>query len=77
MIEAVDPKEWKEHYDPWHPISDPKELKVLGKLCEEVNELGSAISRCIIQGVNECHPMTQKCNRTWLEDEIADVLLCI
>ncbi len=59
---------------PWVPISSPRELKLLGKLVEEVNELGSAIARCIIQGVDEAEPVTGKINRAWLEDELADVL---
>lgn len=59
--------------NPWHPISDSVDLKHLGKLGEECNELGSAVSRCIIQGVDEAEPVTGKINREWLEDEIADV----
>lgn len=59
---------------PWHPIRDQKTLKVLGKLLEEVNELGTALARCIIQGVEECHPVTRKSNREWLLDEEADVI---
>lgn len=59
--------------NPWHPITDAVDLKHLGKLGEECNELGSAVSRCIIQGVNEAEPVTGKVNREWLEDEIADV----
>ncbi|WP_409188420.1 hypothetical protein [Bradyrhizobium sp. RDM4] len=60
--------------NPWHPITDAVDLKHLGKLGEECNELGAAVSRCIIQGVDECEPVTGKSNREWLEDEIADVL---
>jgi hypothetical protein len=59
---------------PWHPITDPQELKLLGKTAEETNELGSALARSIIQGFHECHPLTGKMNRTWVEEEIADVL---
>lgn len=59
--------------NPWHPITDAVDLKHLGKLAEEANELGSAIARCIIQGVDECEPVTGKSNRAWLQDEIADV----
>jgi hypothetical protein len=58
---------------PWQPITDAVDLKHLGKLGEECNELGSAISRCIIQGVDEAEPVTGKLNREWMEDEIADV----
>lgn len=60
--------------NPWQPITDAKDLKHLGKLSEEVGELGAAIARCIIQGIDESEPVTGKVNRVWLEDEIADVL---
>lgn len=59
--------------NPWQPITDLCDLKHLGKLSEETNELGSAVARCIIQGVNEQEPVTGKINKHWLEDEIADV----
>jgi len=62
-----------EFVNPWHPITNPADLKHLGKLGEEVNELGAAVSRCIIQGVYEREPVTKKENKTWLEEEIADV----
>jgi NTP pyrophosphatase (non-canonical NTP hydrolase) len=60
--------------NPWRPMADPLDLKHLGKLGEEVNELGSAIFRCLIQGIDEREPITHKLNREWLEDELADVL---
>jgi NTP pyrophosphatase (non-canonical NTP hydrolase) len=60
--------------EPWRPMTRPIDIKHLGKLAEETNELGSAISRCIIQGIDECDPVTGKPNRQWLQDEIADVL---
>lgn len=60
--------------NPWHPIQDPVDLKHLGKLGEELGECSAAVSRCIIQGVDQTEPVTGKLNRTWLEDEIADVL---
>ena len=60
--------------NPWHPMTDAVDLKHLGKLVEEACELGSAASRCMIQGIDEVHPTTGVINRTWLEDEIADVL---
>lgn len=59
---------------PWHPMTDPVDIKHLGKLAEEVNELGTALARCLIQGIDEAEPVTGKINRAWLEDEIADVL---
>ena len=55
-------------------MTNPLDLKHLGKLGEEVDELGSAIFRCIIQGIDEAEPITGKVNRHWVEDEIADVL---
>jgi len=62
---------------PWHPITSPIDLKHLGKLAEELGELTAAISRCIIQGLDEREPVTGKLNREWLEDEIADVAVGI
>ena len=59
---------------PWMPETDASNLKVLGKLAEELGEGGSAVSRCIIQGIDEAEPVTGKPNRAWLEDEIADIL---
>lgn len=59
--------------NPWVPMSKPIDLKHLGKLAEELNEAGSAVARCIIQGIDECEPVTLKRNREWLEDELADV----
>lgn len=59
--------------NPWHPMTDPVDLKHLGKLAEELNECGAAVARCIIQGIDEHEPTTAKLNRTWLEEEIADV----
>lgn len=59
--------------NPWVPMTDPKSLKLLGKLGEEVNELGAAVFRCIIQGIEEREPVTGKLNRRWLCEEIADV----
>lgn len=60
--------------NPWRPMSKPIDLKHLGKLGEELNEAGSAVSRCIIQGIDESEPVTGKLNRAWLQDELADVL---
>ncbi len=60
--------------NPWRPMTRPIDLKHLGKLIEETSELGSAAARCVIQGIDEREPVTGKCNREWLEDEIADVL---
>jgi hypothetical protein len=59
---------------PWHPMSNPIDLKHLGKFGEELGECSSAVSRCIIQGINECEPTTKVSNKDWLTDEIADIL---
>lgn len=70
--------------NPWHPMSNSVDVKHLGKLLEELgeltNELGqltAAVSRCLVQGIDESEPITGKCNRIWLEEEIADVDACI
>ena len=60
--------------NPWHPITNSVTLKHLGKLSEELGECSAAVSRCIIQGVDETEPVTGKSNREWLEDEMADVI---
>jgi hypothetical protein len=60
--------------NPWIPIQNPLDLKHLGKLIEELNEAGSATARCIIQGIDEVEPVTKKSNRTWLQEELADVI---
>lgn len=59
---------------PWIPMSKPIDLKHLGKLAEELAECGAAVSRCLIQGIEEAEPVTGKINRAWLEDELADVI---
>lgn len=67
-------KVWIDNPSPWHPMTDPVDLKHLGKLAEELAEAGSAVARCIIQGIDEKEPSTGKLNRQWLQDELADVL---
>lgn len=64
----------KTAYQPWHPITDPQDLKTLGKFGEELGECQAAAMRCLIQGLDGKEPRTGKVNRHWLEDEIADVL---
>ena len=59
---------------PWHPMTNPVDLKALGKFGEELGECTSATLRCIIQGIDEAEPVTGKVNRVWLEEEIADVM---
>lgn len=60
--------------NPWTPMSKPIDLKHLGKLAEELGEATAAVSRCLIQGIDEAEPVTDKPNRVWLEDELADVV---
>lgn len=69
MVDANDLRD----ASPWHPMSDPVDLKHLGKLLEELGEAVSAAARCLIQGIDEREPVTGKVNRKWLEDELADV----
>jgi hypothetical protein len=63
--------------NPWRPITDAQQLRVLGKLGEELGEASAIVSRCIIQGVDEAEPVTGKLNRVALENELADVLATI
>jgi len=60
--------------NPWVPMSDALALKHLGKFGEELGECSAAVSRCIIQGVDEAEPVTGKPNRQWLSEEVADLL---
>jgi hypothetical protein len=57
----------------WIPITDLKTLAALGKLAEEVNELGAIIARSIIQGLGGANPETGEINIAALAKEIADV----
>lgn len=59
--------------NPWHPMTNSVDLKHLGKLGEELGEAQAAVSRCIIQGINEKEPETGVENKVWLENELADV----
>lgn len=58
---------------PWHPMTNARDLKTLGKLCEELGEAVAAASRCMIQGIEERNPDTGETNREWLSKELADV----
>lgn len=57
----------------WQTDRDPINVAVIGKLIEELGELQSALARCLIQGIEESHPVTGKPNRQWLEEELDDV----
>ncbi len=70
MVNADDSRD----ANPWHPMTNSVDLKHLGKLLEECGELVSALSRCLIQGINESEPVTGVVNKDWLENEIADVI---
>ncbi|PZQ82691.1 MAG: hypothetical protein DI549_10970 [Ancylobacter novellus] len=61
---------------PWMPEQDRIRLAVLGKLAEECNELGARAARCIIQGIDEADPASNRSNRAELAREIADVIAC-
>ena len=64
-----------EQYNPWIPMSEPIDIKHLGKLTEETGELVQVICRCLIQGIDGLDPINeQESNRDWLTKEIADVL---
>jgi hypothetical protein len=72
-IELKQEKVFKEQPSLWNTMQDERDRRVIGKLLEELTELGTAASRCLIQGIDECEPSTGKPNKEWLEDEIADV----
>jgi hypothetical protein len=59
--------------NPWHPMTDPVDIKHIGKLIEELGELQAALARCLIQGIDEQEPVSGVINRGWLENEVADV----
>lgn len=59
---------------PWHPISNPVDLKHLGKLGEETAELSRIVARIIIQGMDGIDPATGENNTVNLQKEMADVI---
>lgn len=58
---------------PWTPEQDPLVLALLGKFLEELGELQAILARCLIQGLNESNPVTNKPNLETLGEELADV----
>lgn len=58
----------------WTPTTNLKMLRRMGKLSEELAECNSVAARCIIQGIDEVDPGSQKVNRQRLTEEIADVM---
>lgn len=63
--------------NPWRPTQDLLQLAVLGKAIEESAELICALARCVIQGIDECEPVSRKPNRDWLREEMADTEACL
>lgn len=57
----------------WVPTTDLMMLRRMGKLVEELGELGNVAGRVIIQGIDEIDPGSGDKNRLRLEKEIADV----
>lgn len=57
----------------WIPTTDLLMLRRMGKLQEELSELGGVAARCVIQGIDEVDPGSGDVNRLRLEQEIADV----
>lgn len=60
--------------NPWQVTTDPKSLRRLGKLGEELGELQAVVGRIVIQGINEIDPSSGETNRQRLQKEIADVI---
>ena len=65
---------YRQTTDPWHPMSDPVDIKTIGKFLEELGEGVSAAARSLIQQIDGKEPTTGKSNKEWMEDEIADIL---
>lgn len=57
----------------WIPTTNLMMLRRMGKLQEEMGELGVVASRCIIQGIDEIDPGSGQLNRERLWREVADV----
>jgi len=58
---------------PWQPMNDPVDIKIIGKLIEELGELQAILARALIQGMGERDPDTGVHNYKNVADEIADV----
>ncbi len=63
----------KHNLQPWYVEIDSQRLRRFGKTLEELGELQAVVARCIIQGIDEVDPSSQKTNRLRLEEEIADI----
>lgn len=62
---------------PWKPEGSPRRIATMGKAIEELTECAQAAARCLIQGIDECEPVTGKRNRDWLEQEVADAFAAL
>lgn len=40
-----------DHLSPWHPMTDPVDLKHMGKFLEELGECSAAAARCVVDQV--------------------------
>ncbi len=61
----------------WTPELNPRILRRVGKLLEEISELSKVCSRIIIQGIDGEDPDSKECNKLSLAKESADVLVQI
>jgi hypothetical protein len=58
---------------PWIPMSDPVDIKHVGKALEELGEAVAALARALIQGMDGQDPKTGKLNRDSVAEELAGV----
>lgn len=63
----------KRDAQPWVPMSNPTDVKIIGKFIEELNELSGALSRALIQGIHEKHTDHEGTNLNHIVDEMGDV----
>lgn len=59
--------------NPWMPITDIRLCAILNKGGEELNELGKALCRTLMQGLDGTDPKTNQINLLALKEEMADV----
>ena len=57
----------------WKPEPDLLTHQALGKVAEELGELGAIVARCLVQGIEAADPKTGKPNRQALVEEISDL----
>lgn len=58
----------------WIPTTDLKELRRLGKTCEELGELVAVLGRTICQGLDGVDPASGEANIERITKESADVI---